>query len=54
MKERDPGERPDLMGGPDGPADVMEGGEEPPGEEPDLMAPGSPEREDAAEEDRDR
>lgn len=45
MNDSTPRRRPDLMGGPDEPADVIEGGEEPAGESTDVMEPGSPEEE---------
>ena len=45
MANSDPRRRPDLMGGPDEPADVLEGGEEPAGESRDVLRPGSPEQE---------
>lgn len=32
-------DRPDVMGGPDDPSDVMEGGSEPADENPDVLAP---------------
>ncbi|HZR53849.1 MAG TPA: hypothetical protein VFB06_30620 [Streptosporangiaceae bacterium] len=45
MKDPAPRRRPDLMGGPDEPADVMEGGEERADERPDVMEPGESEEE---------
>ena len=43
MKDPTPRRRPDVMGGADEPADVMEGGEEPAAESPDVMESGEPE-----------
>jgi hypothetical protein len=40
MSESDTWRRPDVMGGPDEPADVLAGGEEPPGANPDVMDDG--------------
>lgn len=48
MNDPTPRRRPDVMGGPDEPADVIEGGEEPADESTDVMEPGPPAEEEEA------
>lgn len=41
MSDSTPRRRPDVMGGPDRPSDVLSGGREPVGEDPDVMESGA-------------